>query len=49
MIRCDNRPECIAGEWVTWMKQQRTRLEYIQPGKPQQNADIERHNRSVCL
>lgn len=46
-IRCDNGPEYIAGELVTWMKQQNIRLEYIQPGKPQQNAYVERYNRTV--
>ncbi len=32
---------------MAWAEKQRVRLEYIQPGKPQQNAWIERYNRTV--
>ena len=37
---------------TTWAEQRGIRLEYIQPGKPQQNTYIERYNRTVrydCL
>jgi putative transposase len=37
---------------MTWAEKHGVRLEHIQPGKPQQNAYIERYNRTVrgeCL
>lgn len=46
-IRCDNGPEFISHEFVNWAKQHGIRIEYIQPGKPQQNAYIERYNRTM--
>jgi putative transposase len=46
-IRCDNGPEYISGALTEWAEKHRIRLEYIQPGKPQQNAYIERYNRTV--
>ncbi|MGV6816681.1 MAG: integrase core domain-containing protein, partial [Thiotrichales bacterium] len=46
-IRCDNGPEYISAAMVSWAKSNNIRLEYIQPGKPQQNAYIERYNRTV--
>ena len=46
-IRCDNGPEYISGALTQWAETRRIRLEYIQPGKPQQNAYIERYNRTV--
>ncbi|OBQ46467.1 hypothetical protein SP90_12240 [Halodesulfovibrio spirochaetisodalis] len=46
-IRCDNGPEYISGKLQCWAEQNCIRLEYIQPGKPQQNAYIERYNRTV--
>jgi putative transposase len=46
-IRVDNGPEYISGTLMEWAEKQGVRLEYIQPGKPQQNAYIERHNRTV--
>ncbi|MFX4681835.1 DDE-type integrase/transposase/recombinase, partial [Acinetobacter baumannii] len=38
VLRCDNGPEYISGELQRWAEQQGIRIEYIQPGKPQQNA-----------
>ncbi len=46
-IRCDNGPEYISTAVKQWAEEQCIRLEYIQPGKPQQNAYIERYNRTV--
>jgi putative transposase len=44
----DNGPEYISGTLMTWAEKHGVRLEHIQPGKPQQNAYIERYNRTVC-
>jgi len=46
-IRCDNGPEYISGALLTWAEQRGIRIEHIQPGKPQQNAYVERYNRTV--
>ncbi|QJQ52239.1 transposase [Vitreoscilla sp. C1] len=46
-IRCDNGPEFTSHEFQAWAEQKGIRIEYIQPGKPQQNAYIERYNRTV--
>lgn len=47
VIRCDNGPEFISHEFARWARMHGIRIEYIQPGKPQQNAYIERHNRTI--
>jgi putative transposase len=46
-IRVDNGPEYISGTLMTWAEKHGVRLEHTQPGKPQQNAYIERYNRTV--
>ena len=47
VIRCDNGPEYISGELQNWAERRSIKIEYIQPGKPQQNAYVERFNRTV--
>jgi putative transposase len=46
-IRVDNGPEYISATLMTWAEKQGIALTYIQPGKPQQNAYVERYNRTV--
>ena len=46
-IRCDNGPEYISEALQRWAVKRGIRLDYIQPGNPQQNAYIERYNRTV--
>ena len=46
-IRCDNGPELISKQLTEWTEKQQIKLLYIQPGKPQQNAYMERYNRTV--
>ena len=46
-LRCDNGPEYISGTLKRWAKQEGIEIAYIQPGNPQQNAYIERFNRTV--
>ena len=40
-------PEYISAAIQTWAAEWGIRLEYIQPGNPQQNAYVERFNRTV--
>ncbi len=46
-IRVDNGPEYISGTLLEWAEKQGIIIQHIQPGKPQQNAYIERYNRTV--
>jgi putative transposase len=46
-IRVDNGPEYVSGTLMAWAEKQGIVLTYIQPGKPQQNAYVERDNRTV--
>ena len=46
-IRCDNGPEYISRRIQIWAEKQGIKINYIQPGKPHQNAYIERYNRTV--
>ena len=45
-LRVDNGPEFTAQLFVDWCAEHRVTIHYIQPGKPDQNAYIERFNRS---
>ena len=45
-IRVDNGPDLVAQDFVDWCEQRRVAIHYIQPGKPDQKAFIERFNRS---
>ena len=45
-VRVDNGPEFTAQPFVDWCAEHGVATDYIQPGKPDQNAYIERFNRS---
>lgn len=45
-IRCDNGPEFLSHAFVDYCSEAGIIIKYIQPGKPTQNAYIERFNRS---
>ncbi len=45
-LRMDNGPELTSIALTRWCAQHGVALRYIQPGKPQQNAYIERFNRT---
>jgi putative transposase len=45
-VRLDNGPELTAGDFGDWCEARDIAVRYIQPGKPDQNAYIERFNRS---
>jgi putative transposase len=46
-IRCDNGPEYISAATTEWASRRGIRLDFIQPGHPQQNAYVERYTRTV--
>lgn len=51
-VRCDNGPEMSSRELMDWAYKNSIAIEYIQPGKPIQNAFIESFNsrfRDECL
>jgi putative transposase len=51
-IVCDNGPEFRSRNLEAWSEQRKVRLEFIEPGKPIQNAVVESFNgrmRDECL
>ena len=46
-IRCDNGPEYISNALKDWAKDKDIILSYIEPGNPQQNAYVERYNKTM--
>ena len=46
-IRSDNGPEFISHAVQAWCEQNKVNWHYIQPGKPMQNAYVERNNGSL--
>jgi putative transposase len=46
ILRVDNGPEFLSGEFVAWAESVGMMIQYIQPGEPNQNAYIERFNRT---
>lgn len=45
-IRLDNGPEMVSQMFIEWAAARSITIRYIQPGKPNQNAFIERFNRT---
>lgn len=45
-LRVDNGPEFLSSLFTDWCRQRGITIHYIQPGKPAQNAFIERFNRT---
>ncbi len=47
VIRSDNGSEMLSAEYQTWAENRGIKLLFIQPGKPTQNAYVERYSRTV--
>ncbi len=48
VLRTDNGPEFLGEAFMRWAKEDGMAIRYIQPGKPNQNAYIERFNRTLA-
>ncbi len=46
VLRTDNGPEFLGEAFTAWAKTAGMAIQYIQPGKPNQNAYVERFNRT---
>ena len=46
VLRTDNGPEFLGEIFTSWAKEAGMAIQYIQPGKPNQNAYVERFNRT---
>jgi putative transposase len=46
-ILVDNGPEYVNSKLLEWAKSRKITINHIQLGKPQQNAYIERYNRTI--
>jgi putative transposase len=46
VLRTDNGPEFLGETFTAWAKDNGMAIQYIQPGKPNQNAYVERFNRT---
>jgi putative transposase len=46
-IRCDKGPEYTSAVTLAWAAKRGIRIDFIQTGQPQQNAYVERYNRTV--
>lgn len=46
VLRTDNGPEFLGETFTSWAKSAGMAIQYIQPGKPNQNAYVERFNRT---
>ena len=46
VLRTDNGPEFLGEQFIQWAAPAGMAIQYIQPGKPNQNAYIERFNRT---
>jgi putative transposase len=46
VLRTDNGPEFLGEAFTAWARQVGMAIQYIQPGKPNQNAYVERFNRT---
>lgn len=45
-LRVDNGPEFLSGDLAAWAQENEMVIQYIQPGEPNQNAYVERFNRT---